>query len=199
MKKVIIIEIVLFFALFVTSLFKSVLPFALNMIALIAVPIYAVVKMNIGNKTTETNRNQPIITEPIQEKPKQKWRYLWLMKEDQKLGNTFEKWYKEELIENTEYYRSNKDLREDYYEEKIYKFEPFELPFKIEENKVYSYMKEDEWVLVGTIKKNDQEAFKNALECKLYLMPNSYKYVGDNFVKAENNDTYFGLKILENQ
>ena len=152
------------------------------------------------NRVANENKTKPIeLAKEEPKAPEPKWRYLWLQKEDQKLGNTFEKWYKEELTENTEYYRSNKDLREDYYEEKIYKFEPFELPFKREENKVFSYMKEDEWVLVGTIKKDDQEAFKNALESKLCLMPNSYKYVGDNFVKAENNDTYFGLKILENQ
>ena len=196
-KTFIMIEAVFVILMSISARFSDSV-FTLFLLCCLAFPVVYFVK-SFRNHVSETlaKGSKAEITEPAEpKKPEPKWQYLWLVKEDQTLGNKFEKWYKEELNENPEYFRSNKDLREDYYDEKIYQYEPFELPFKIEENKVFSYMKEDEWIPVGTIKKNDQEAVKNALETKLCLMPNRYKHVGDDYVQKENGDTYFGLKVL---
>ena len=139
---------------------------------------------------------KPIENVPVVQTPQPQWRYLWLLKEDQKLGNKFEKWYRENLTENDEYFKSNKTLKDYYYDQRIYEYEPYELPFKIEGNKVFSYMKENEWGRVGYIKENDQESLENASVTKLCLMSNRYKRVGDNYVQKESGDAYFGLKIL---
>lgn len=96
-----------------------------------------------------------------------------------------------------EYSQTKKEILDGYYDngEKIYKYEPFELPFKIDDDKVYSYIDEDKWILVGTLKKSDKGKLKRSTETELYLMPNYYKRVIYDDIETEHGDAYFGLEV----
>ena len=190
MKKFIITEAVLF------ALFISTMGINDNIGTIFGLCFFAWPICFFAYRFIKKHTQKPEPVPVVIEEPKPQWKYLWLLKEDQKLGNKFEKWYKENLTENPDYFQSNKTLKDYYYDERIYQYEPYELPLKIEGNKVFSYMKENEWVLVGYIRENDRESLENALETKLCLMSNRYKRVGDNYVQKESGDAYFGLKIL---
>lgn len=97
--------------------------------------------------------------------------------------------YKEDMEESEEYYRTAKELKEDYDNEKVWKYEPIEIPFKLEEKEVYAQL-DDEWVKVGRLKKT---ADLNG-ELKLYLYVNEYKYVTEDSVEKEKGDHYFGIE-----
>ena len=97
--------------------------------------------------------------------------------------------YKEDMEESEEYHRSAKELKEDYDNEKVWKYEPIEIPFKLAEKEVYAQL-DDEWVKVGRLKKT---ADLNG-ELKLYLYVNEYKYVTEESVDKEKGDHYFGIE-----
>ena len=103
-------------------------------------------------------------------------------------GDEFFKYYKEDLFENDEYDRTAKELKEDYDHEKVYRYDPLTLPFKMEGLDVYSKM--DEWVKVGRLKKNaDLDG-----ELSLEFYPNIYMYVG-NEVEKDSGEHYFGVTV----
>lgn len=103
------------------------------------------------------------------------------------------KFYKEDLIENDEYYRTAKELKEDYDHEKVWKYEPLEIPFRLEGREVYAQL-DDEWVKVGRLKKT---ADIEGGELKLYLYVNEYKYVTEDSIEKENGDHYFGIECIK--
>ena len=197
-KTFLLTEIVFLLLVIPTLYIESIYPFTFVLLALVLFPFVFLISKITHKK--EPIQDVPVVVpepakEPVKE-PEPIWKYLYLVKEDQRLGNKFERWYKEQLVENPEYFRSNAELKDYYYEEKVYQYNPFELPFKIEDNKVYSYMKENEWICVGTVKDADRLMLENSLIQRLYLLPNKYRHVGDNYVQKESGDTYFGLKIL---
>lgn len=100
------------------------------------------------------------------------------------------KYYREDLEENDEYNRSAKELKEDYDHEKVWKYEPLELPFKLEGREVYTEL-DGEWVKVGRLKKT---ADIEGGELKLYLYPNEYKYVTEDEIEKEKGEHYFGIE-----
>ena len=136
--------------------------------------------------------------EPKPAEPQKKiiTKYLWLIDEEG-IGNKFFHAYKDDLSENDEYSQTKKEIMDGYYDngEKIYKYEPFELPFKIDDDKVYSYIDEDKWIPVGTLKKSDKGKLKRSTETELYLMPNYYKRVIYDDIETEHGDAYFGLEV----
>lgn len=117
--------------------------------------------------------------------------YHWVI--DTQNADKFLKAYKQDLEENDDYYLSAKELREDYEGEKVYKYEPLELPLKLEGKDVYSYIDEGEWIKVGRLKKNADIDGKLTLR----LFPNTYKYVGDT-IEKETEDSYFGIEVKRN-
>lgn len=99
---------------------------------------------------------------------------------------------KDDLDENDEYSESAKYLKENYDHEKVYKYEPYELPFKIENKYVFAQV-EDKWYKVGRLKKTaDLDG-----ELTLYLYPNEYKYVTDDYIEREKGDHYFGIEVIK--
>lgn len=119
------------------------------------------------------------------------WHYEWIV--DEENVEKFYKAFKKDFEENDEYYRSAKELKEDYSDEKVYKYEPYELPLKMENKDVYSYIEDGEWVKIGRVKKTADIDGK----LKLYLFPNTYKYVTEDSVEKETDDSYFGLKVIQ--
>ena len=146
---------------------------------------------NLFKKKTQT-----VAAEPIVYKPKVIMEYLWPVCEEN-VGNKFYRAYKDDLDENDEYSQTKKEILEGYYDsgEKIYKFEPLSIPFKIEEDKVFSYIDEDKWILVGTLKKKDMRKLAKATKTELFLMANYYKQVYSNDVVTDSGDSYFGVEV----
>ena len=136
--------------------------------------------------------------EPVMQMPKTIMEYLWLKDDDYtEIGNKFYRAYREDLEDNDEYSQTKKEILDGYYYpgDKIYKFEPLSLPFRIEDNMVYSYIKENEWVKVGRIKKTDIKKLAKAIKTELFLMPNYYKKVYSDDVETDHGDSYFGLEV----
>ena len=96
---------------------------------------------------------------------------------------------KDDLDENDEYSESAKYLKENYDHEKVYKYEPYELPFKIENKYVFAQV-EDKWYKVGRLKKTANLEG----ELTLYLYPNEYKYVTEDAVEKDKGSHYFGIE-----
>ena len=155
-----------------------------------------------ATKKTKTVSTKPIRTNPepmpkAEEpaKPKTIQEYLWLM-DTEDIGNKFVKAYKEDLDENSDYHMTKKEILDEYFDgDKIYKYEPFSLPFKVEDRKVYSQLEDGEWTFVGNIKKRDMEKYEQSTKTELYLMPNYFKKVNDETVEADSGDSYFGLEV----
>ena len=125
--------------------------------------------------------------EPPKPKTKTETVINWVV--DTENVNRFIKYYRDELEDNDEYHLSAKELKEEYDHEKVYKYEPLELPLKLNDKEVYSQI-EDEWLKVGRLKKT---ADLNG-DLKLYLYVNEYKYVIEDEVTKEKEDSYFGVE-----
>jgi len=104
------------------------------------------------------------------------------------------KYYKEDLVENDEYYQSAKELKEYYDHEKVWKYEPIEIPFKLEGRDVYTNI-EDEWFKIGRVKKT---ANMNGEVVACYFYIKEYKYVTEDCVEKEKGDDYFGIEVKVN-
>jgi len=155
------------------------------------------------SKVTKKTRNEPKQTKTIQNvpkaeepaRPKKIQEYLWLM-DTEDIGNKFVRAYKEDLDENDDYHMTKKEILDEYFDgDKIYKYEPFSLPFKVEDRKVFSQLEDGEWTFVGNIKKRDIEKYEKSIRTELYLMPNYFKKVNDETVEADSGDSYFGLEV----
>ncbi len=103
------------------------------------------------------------------------------------------RFYRDELEENDDYNLSAKELKEDFCDEKVYKFDPLELPLKMEGLDVYSYREENEWEKIGRLKKTSD--INGELE--LYLYPNIFKYVTEEGISKETDDSYFGVTVTK--
>ena len=99
---------------------------------------------------------------------------------------------KDDLEENPEYSNSAKELREYYDHEKVWKYYPYELAFKIEGKEVFAEVN-DTWYRVGRLKRN---ADLDGLQV-LFLYPNEYKYVTEDSIEREKGDHYFGIEVTK--
>ena len=202
MKKLLIIEAVLFAVFFFTADKIEVIGF-LSLLAFIFLPVFFLVKKILNKKQIKADfsTNTWVSTKPIVEdsKPKTIQEYLWLM-DTEDIGNKFYRAYKEDLEENDDYHMTKKEILEQYYYgDKIYKYEPFSLPFKVEDGKVYSYIEDEKWMYVGSIKKREIAKYEQSKKTELYLMPNYFKKVNDETVEADSGDSYFGLEVTIEQ
>lgn len=195
MKKLLIIEAVLF-VVFMFTIDKVDAVSFVALLGFIVIPIFFLVKKIMNNKKAKSIpvKEEPATEPVVEERPKIEKSYVYL-KDTDTIGNKFVRYYRSDLQENDEYYRANKDLKDDYYNEKIYQYEPLEVPYKIEGDQVFSYMKDDEWQFVGKIREKQMFLIEKSIDTKLYLMPNTYKRVGDGYVQKESGDSYFGLLV----
>ena len=134
-----------FVALFFVMLFVNIdLTFWVIM-AYLCFLAYSVISKVLKPKTkTAPIRTEPKVEEPA--RPKTIQEYLWLM-DTEDIGNKFVKAYKEDLEENDDYHMTKKEILDEYFDgDKIYKYEPFSLPFKVEDGKVYSYIEDEKWM-----------------------------------------------------
>lgn len=99
---------------------------------------------------------------------------------------------KDDLNENDEYTESAKYLKENYDHEKVYKYEPYELPFEIKGKQVFAEVN-GEWYKVGRLKRN---ADLDGLQV-LFLYVNEYKYVTEDSIEREKGDHYFGIEVTK--
>lgn len=114
----------------------------------------------------------------------------WLV--DTQHADEFFKAYEEDLVENDDYDLSAKELKEDYEGEKVYRFEPLELPVRMENRDVYSCI-EDKWMKIGRVKKTADLNGK----ITLYLYPNIYKKVWKDEIEKVSDDSYFGIDVTK--
>ena len=110
---------------------------------------------------------------------------------DQVNADKFFNFYKQDLDENDEYDWSNKELLEDSYEDKVYRYAPFKLDYKIEDGNVYAEM-DGEYILTGRLKKTDLDRIDGG---NYFLYPNIYKKINDESVVKGQGDHYFGFYI----
>ena len=110
---------------------------------------------------------------------------------DQVNADKFFNFYKQDLDENEEYDWSNKELLEDSYDDKVYRYDPFKLNYKVEDGNVYAEM-DGEYILTGRLKKTDLDRIDGG---NYFLYPNIYKKINDESVVKESGDHYFGFYI----
>lgn len=108
---------------------------------------------------------------------------------DQENAERFFSFYKEDFDENDEYDLSTKELKEDYEGEKVYRYDPYQLDYKIEDKQIFAKL-DDEWIHVARLKKT-QSIPDDAL---FFLYPNVYKYVTEEEVSKETGDPFFGFE-----
>lgn len=113
----------------------------------------------------------------------------WLV--DSENAEKILKLVKNDLDENDDYHLSAKELKEDY-EGKVYRYEPYELPFKLEDRTVFAEV-EGEWYRVGRLKKTANLEGTQ----RLYLYVNEYKYVTEDSIEKEKDDPYFGIECTK--
>lgn len=192
MKKMIILEAVLLIGAFIVPTDIGVYMIMLA----IVLPFVIVIAKGIKKAKKEKPVPKAAITEPVEPRKITYDEYLWLQ-DTEDVGNKFFQAYKDDLEENDDYHMTKKEILEEYYDgDKIYKYEPFLLPFKVEDGKVYSYIKEDEWIYVGSLKKRDIAKYERSKRTELYLMPNYFKKVYDDSVETDSGDSYFGLLVI---
>ena len=183
-KQFLILEAIAF-ALSVVGLSKDIaIVGAAGMAVFIVLPFYYLF-------TSLTKKKQEHITEA--NKPKKYTKKLWIHGTDE--AETFFKAYKEDLWENEDYHLPAKDLHEMYEDEKVFKYDPYDLPFKIEGQKVYSWIDKDEWIYIGSIKRQDTDDLERSLSTTLYLYPNIFKYVTEGSIEKDEDEHYFGLEV----
>ena len=131
---------------------------------------------------------------PFKKKEEPRFRTItetyWLV--DTQHADEFFKAYEEDLVENDDYDLSAKELKEDYEGEKVYRFEPLELPVRMENRDVYSCI-EDKWMKIGRVKKTADLNGK----ITLYLYPNIYKKVWKDEIEKVSDDSYFGIDVTK--
>lgn len=99
---------------------------------------------------------------------------------------------KDDLSENDEYNESAKYLKENYDHEKVWKYFPYELAFRIEGNEVFAEAN-NTWYRVGRLKKN-ADLNGNHVLC---FYANEYKYVTEDYIDREKGDHYFGIEVTK--
>ena len=99
---------------------------------------------------------------------------------------------KDDLEENPEYSNSTKELREYYDHEKVWKYYPYELAFKIEGKEVFAEVN-NTWYRVGRLKRN-ADLNGNHVLC---FYANEYKYVTEDSIEKEKGDHYFGIEVTK--
>lgn len=152
-----------------------------------------------GNKpkqpeTTEVKVEQPKTTE----KPKRKYDYEYrtVRLKEQEYETSFFRFYKEDFNENDDYTLTKKELIEEHEGERIYRYYPLQIPFKLDGTDVYSYTKEEEWRKVGVITEHEAKLVNNNTSW-LQLYGGSYKQIYDDEVEIDTRDPFFGFLIKE--
>ncbi len=162
--------------------FITLLIFIIPVVAVVALIVY-LVKKSKAKKETERLEKERILAAM----PRYSTETYWVV--DCDCADKYLKYYKDELEENDEYNLSAKELKEDYMDEKVYKYEPLELPLRMEGLDVYS--QRDEWEKIGRLKKTSD--LEGELTLKLY--PNTYKYVSEDGIERETDESYFGVTV----
>ena len=140
----------------------------------------------VTKKTTED-------TEKTRNKPKPYTKLIYLY--DGEEAERFFKAYRHDMDEDDDYFLSNKELKEDFYDN-VYRYFPYQLPFKIEnERDVYSWISEDEWIFIGKVSRQDLQYLNDSKYQQLFLYANIYKYVTDENVEKIEDDPFFALKV----
>lgn len=109
---------------------------------------------------------------------------------DTENADRVKRYYKEDLVENDEYYLSAKELKENYDHERVWKYEPVKIPFKIEGNNVFTEI-EGDWFKIGRLKKGAD--LDGELTCYFYVK--EYKYVTEDSIEKEKDDDFFGIEV----
>ena len=99
---------------------------------------------------------------------------------------------KDDLEENPEYSNSAKELREYYDHEKVWKYYPYEMAFKIEGKEVFAEVN-GTWYRVGRLKRN---ADLDGIQVLCFYV-NEYKYVTEGSIEREKGDHYFGIEVTK--
>lgn len=126
-------------------------------------------------------------------KPTHRTEYETLYLFDSDMEEKFFDFYKNELDENADYDLTAKELKEDYMDEKVWRYYPYQLPFRTEGDVVYSQLNE-EWVRIGKIKSKDVDKLEEG-EVSLHLYPKIYKYVTEDGIQRESGRPYFALTV----
>ena len=166
----------------------AVIIILMSVVGLLISPLFLLgIALGVGFFVLSAKPNENVKSMP-KEETKPKYKYVISYLNDAKNEDRFVKAYKPEFEENDDYHLSAKELKEDYADEKVYRYMPYELPYKIQDQVVYSQIG-DEWLEVGKLKKG----VKLDDFATFYLYPNEYKYVTEDSVEKENDGAYFGF------
>ena len=138
-----------------------------------------------------SEKKQKAESTPKKQTPTKRYIEYTVYPVDQVNADKFFSFYKQDLDENEEYDWSNKELLEDSYDDKVYRYDPFKLNYKVEDGNVYAEM-DGEYILTGRLKKTDLDRIDGG---NYFLYPNIYKKINDESVVKESGDHYFGFYI----
>lgn len=127
------------------------------------------------------------------EKPRIIYETIKLVDTDIDITDKFDKTYKRDYTVNDDYSLSAKELKEDYLNERVYKYDPYELPFKMDGMDVYSQIK-DQWIKVGRVKKTEMNLLNDTATLLIY--PGAYKYVREDRIEKGETVPYFAISVM---
>lgn len=125
--------------------------------------------------------------------PSKDWYDKTIYLDNQEHEDEFLKYYRRDLGKTDWYTKTAKELREDHDGERVYKYYPLKLPYKIEGTDVYSYMKENKWVKIGSVSEDDKEKILNNTT-KFSFHANVYKEVDDK-IEVVEDDPFFSFYV----
>ena len=132
--------------------------------------------------------------EPIEERPKPIAVNGMVYPDDQERVEDFVKYYKRDFNTDETYQLSAKELKEDHEGERIYKYYPFKVNYRIEGNNVLAELK-GEYVKIGTVT-DEQIEYINSHFSRLNIYMDEYKEVDDTIEHYEG-DPFFGFFTKE--
>lgn len=113
------------------------------------------------------------------------WEYEDIFVQEQRNTQQFYEAYKSRLETDPDYKSQIEGVRH-------FKYHPIELPCRIEERNVYSYINKGEWIKIGTLDPHKIDVIdKQKRRLKLY--PNIYRLIRDGETEEKEDHKYFAF------
>ena len=156
----------------------------------IAVIVYAykTYKKNVNKPKERTTYNPEIIREKetgIRMNVPGSWKYEDIYLQGQNHAEEFFETYKSKLESDPDYKNDTEYIPH-------YKYYPVELPCRIEGTNVYSYIKKDDWIKIGTLESYKIDVIEEQNR-RLKLYPNIYKLKRNGQTEELEDHKYFAF------
>lgn len=164
----------------------------LILILLAAFLLYKAIRMSKDRREAQ----KPKAAEP---KPVKKKMYAYDSFYLKSIGmeDDFFEMIKKDLNKNSDYTLTKSELKEYHEDENVYKYYPKVISCRVEEDRVYTFINEDEWFQIGKLPE-DRVGKTNGKETLIFYA-NIYKEVSEDGVEICEDGPYFEMTIRTKQ